>query len=514
MRSSPRAFTLIAIAAIGCFATRAASQSLAGWTTHDDVKGFSMSTPPGWSFVSDGQAGRIVVQGPTGERVVVWPASIQQPLDARHAAALVQQMARQVDAQMSWGTAAATTGAVRTIAQGPQRSGAAVMTWSSSANRTSVLFYCVEAPANSYRAQTETFAAILRSFRTTPASPTAPVGRSGAGANASGPLTFTTWHEPRENAYTIAVPQGWQAVGGIYHLAASDVRTSVVMASPDGQIRVRFGDSNLGSFTQPSQMLARAGLREGMYYGIGDGSKMLIWRYLAGPQAAQFYAQTYLAKECSGLTVSSSNPRPDVARVWAPEARGGTPNAQLTAGEVTFRCSMKGSAVNGKFVAATVLPFPQGGLWYFYRLYGYLAAQGREQDAERAADAAAQSFRINPQWQAQQQQMANAAVATDNARSQQIRQQSMQAIEKDQQETSNIIMNGWEQRNQIQDEVSRRQENAILGTLDVVDPQTGERYKIDNYSDYHWMNNSGVIAGNNTGDTPGPDWRELVTLPY
>jgi len=122
-------------------------------------------------------------------------------------------------------------------------------------------------------------------------------------------------------------------------------------------------------------------------------------------------------------------------------------------------------------------------------------------------------LRINPQWQAQQRQIANAAVAADNARSQQIRQQAMQAIQRDQQETSDIIMKGWERRNQVYDEISRRRENAILGTLDVVDPETGRSYKIDNYSDYHWMNNSGVIAGNNTGDAPGPDWHELVTLP-
>jgi hypothetical protein len=124
-----------------------------------------------------------------------------------------------------------------------------------------------------------------------------------------------------------------------------------------------------------------------------------------------------------------------------------------------------------------------------------------------------QSFRVNPQWQAQQQQIAGAAVAADNARSQQIRARAMQAIQEDQRQTSDIIMKGWEQRSQVYDEISRRRENAILGTLDVVDPESGARYKVDNYSDYHWMNNEGYIGGNNTGSSPGPDWRELITLP-
>src|SRR5215469_18828253 len=113
MRPSLAALTLLGVAAIASFATRAAAQSLAGWTTHNDVKGFSMSTPPGWDFAPDTRAGRIVVQGPKGEQVVA-----------------------------------------------------------------------------------------------------------------------------RENAYSISVPQGWQTVGGLYHLSATDIRSGgIVVASPDGQIR-------------------------------------------------------------------------------------------------------------------------------------------------------------------------------------------------------------------------------------------------------------------------------------
>jgi hypothetical protein len=287
------------------------------------------------------------------------------------------------------------------------------------------------------------------------------------------------------------------------------------MASPDGQMRVRVGDSNLGTFIEPTQMMAYAGMREGTYYRLGDGSQLLIKRYLNGQQAAQEYAQSLVSKECSGLQVTSNNARPEVASAYGPKARAeGMPNAELTAGDVSFNCSMGGTAVHGKFVLATVLPFPRGsGLWYVYRLYGYLAAPGLEQDAERVAEQGVESIRINPQWQAQQQQIAGAAVAADNARSQQFRQQVQQQIAKDQQQTSDMIMKGWEQRNQVYDEIDRRRENAILGTLDVIDPETGRSYKVSNYSDYHWMNNSGVIGGNNTGDAPGPDWHQLITLP-
>jgi hypothetical protein len=484
----------------------------AGWITHNDPRGFAMDAPPGWTFSSDVRQGRVLVQGVQGEQVVVWPASIPQTLDARGASELVQQLAQQVDAQMPWGTAAATAGAVRAFAKGPQRSGAAIMTWSSGPNGTSVLFYCVEAPAAVYRSQADTFAAILGSFRVV--KDTVPTAAA-SGTLASGAIAYVNWTEPHENAFSMSVPQGWQIVGGSYRLTATDIRVGVLMASPDGQIRVALGDSSLGTFIEPNPMMAYAGLREGMNYGLGDGSQLLIQRYVPGQEFARNYAQSNVARQCSGIQIVSNNARPDLAATFLPTARSeGMPNPRLSAGDVTFTCTINCVKLRGMFVTATVMPVPgQASLWYVYRLYGYLVSPEREQDAQKVTQQAVQSLKVNPAWQAQQQQIANAAVAADNARSQQIRARAMQAIQNDQRQTSDMIMKGWEQRSQVYDEIARKRENAILGTLDVVDPQTGRQYKVSNYSDYHWMNNEGIIAGNNTGSSPGMDWHALVTLP-
>ena len=37
--------------------------------------------------------------------------------------------------------------------------------------------------------------------------------------------------------------------------------------------------------------------------------------------------------------------------------------------------------------------------------------------------------------------------------------------------------------------------------------------KVDNYSDYHWISNEERIAGTKTYDSPGSDYREMLTLP-
>lgn len=127
---------------------------------------------------------------------------------------------------------------------------------------------------------------------------------------------------------------------------------------------------------------------------------------------------------------------------------------------------------------------------------------------------ALRSMKFNPQWEAQQRGIANAAVQQDNIRSQQIRSRAQQAIAEDQRQTSQTIMKGWEQRQKVYDEISRRRENAILGTLDVIDPQTGTRYKVSNFGDYHYMSNEGYIYSTNSPNSPGPNLREMITLPY
>jgi hypothetical protein len=84
----------------------------------------------------------------------------------------------------------------------------------------------------------------------------------------------------------------------------------------------------------------------------------------------------------------------------------------------------------------------------------------------------------------------------------------------DQRQTSETIMKGWEQRQKVYEEISRRRENAILGTLDVIDPQTGIQYKVSNFGDYHYMSNEGYIYSTNSPNAPAPNLREMITLPW
>ncbi len=303
--------------------------------------------------------------------------------------------------------------------------------------------------------------------------------------------------------------------GGAHRLSASDVRNSVTMDSPDGQMRVFIGDANIGGFTEPTQMLAYSGLREGGVMPLNDGTRLEIRRFMTGAHLARTYVQSRLFSQRSGVQVESGGDRQDLTAAFTQAAREeGMTGARIASGEVAFNCTGKNGPLHGHIFAATAAPFPgKAPLWFVYRHYGYLATPQRQQAAESIAQQVMQSWRIEPQWRARQQQISNSAIAADNARSQQIQTHALQSIQENQRQTSDVIVKGYQQRSQTMDEVARRRENSILGTTDVVDPVSGSQYKIDSYSDYHWMNNQDAITGNSTGENPGNGWHELVTLP-
>jgi hypothetical protein len=514
MKPAP-ANCILATICIAAFLGMAPGRAATGWTTHNDPSGFSVETPEDWRVARDGASGKIVIQGQHGERTVIWPMYLErQQLDARGAGAMLQKLASGVDSQLPWGAPESGSNIVRVIAKSTQRNAAAMLSWAVGAEGTSVFLYCVEAPPDVYRNSADAFVRVLRSFHIVQ-DPS--MNNAGAAANASGAaaLNFVAWNDPREGAFTVGVPRGWQVVGGAYRLTATDVRYGLNMVSPDGQVRVRVSDPNIPVYTQPTQMLAMAGLREGGMYMVGDGTKMEIRRYIPGQQYAYSYVDAVVRPLCSELRITANNARPDLAATFTQVARNeGASSAQLTGGDAVFTCIINGEVMQGKCIAVTALLAPgQSPLWAVYRLYGYIAAAGRVDDAVKVVTEAVTSWKFNPQWEAQQRNTANAAVQQDNMRSQQIQRRALAAIAEDQRQTSEIITKGWEQRQKVYDEISRKRSNAILGTLDVVDPESGRSYKVSNYGDYHYMSNDNYILGTNSANSPGPGFRELITLP-
>jgi hypothetical protein len=486
----------------------------AGWTTHTDPMGFAVQTPIGWQITTVPRFGRIFMQGQQGEQVVIWPMFLDQVrVNAAGAAIVVRQLARTLDPQMPWGAAEVSEGCARVIGRGPQQSGVTMIRWASSPAGTTLFVYGLEAPAATYASSAETFAGILTSFRITGSRQAAAEGGAPATAAAAGSPSFVRWTDPREGAFSISVPAGWKVTGGAYRLSATDVRPSVAMLSPDG-IRISFSDPNIGTFTQPTQMLSYAGLGEGATTSIGDGTILQIRSFLSGQQFAREYVERSLPPVCGAVSVTASNDRDDLRGGYAQQAEAEEiTGGQLSVGDVTFTCAPGGRSLTGYYVAVTMIPLPgRSPLWYVYRLFGYLAPSERQQEAATIGDQVVRSWQVNPEWTAREKQIAAEAVQQDNLRSQQIRSRALAAIAEDLRQTTEIVTSGYWARQKVYDEISRKRENAILGTVDVVDPASGRQYKIEYNSDYHWMDDQGNIAGTLTATSPGVGWRKLIDL--
>ncbi len=495
-------------------ATTVMSASAPQWVSHRDPMGFSISVPRDWNVHADAQAGRVNIQGPRGQQAVIWPMFIpRQQLDARAAGTVVSQLARRVNAKMAWGTPKLTGDTARVFARG-DTSGAAFMRWAATPEGTAIYLFCVTAPASLYPGSVETFAAILKSFQVL-AEPAPSVPLSTKAAPAAEPVAWVRWTDPRESAFSASVPQGWNVSGGAFRQSATDIRQSLILIAPDRQIRIAVGDPNIGAFTEPNGMYGWAGMREGSYTSLGDGSRLQIRRFAPAPAFVREYIASVVSRECGQPRVLSENDRADLAASAVQRARGqGAPNPRATAAGVSFACSWNGREARGYYAAATILPFPgRSGIWYVEALYGYVGAAERQPQADDISRHVLNSMGINAQWKQREDQIAGSAVQQDNARSAEIQARARQAIADNQRQTSDAIVKGYEARSKVYDEISRKRENAILGTVDVVDPSSGKQYKIDNYSDYHWMNNQGVIAGTKTETSPGVDWREMITLP-
>jgi hypothetical protein len=476
----------------GCGSNQAGrGQSAGGWVAHKSA-GYSLETPRGWNVRSEAKTGRLEIQGAAGEQVVVWPVFIPASLDAASAPAVLHKLAGSVWTEARWEAAQAQGAtAVRARGRAADRLALSALTWVASPRGSAAYFYGLAAPEPSYRLLEDTFARILVSVRIT-GTP------SGGGQPA---LTWVRWQEPREGAFTLEVPSGWNTTGGLFRFASVDTRSAFHVSSPDGQIHISGGDAEIPPFTVLTPTLATSGFREGSWYSPGYGLNMMVRRYLPGLVFAREYVASKAARSCAELAFTDSRERPDAVQalnaLYAQSASYVV--STLTAGEVAFTCRQDSQPMSGYYFSGTKLNQSPGvAQWYVDYLYGFLAAAPRAAEAQSVLQHAIGSFQINPQWAAMQQ-----GIAADTSR---IVSRTGEAI-------SNIISDTYWRRQGVMDELSRRRSNATLGVEDVIDPASGRQIKIESGSDYYWIDHRGSIVGTQTDTRPNLDFRQLVRLP-
>src|SRR6201987_4675171 len=88
-----------------------------------------------------------------------------------------------------------------------------------------------------------------------------------------------SWRDPREGAFTLSVPQGWQVSGGAMRRSAVDITHVIRAGTPEGRVQIFINDADIVAHEVPNQLTAMTGLREGQMNKGAWGGPARLERY-------------------------------------------------------------------------------------------------------------------------------------------------------------------------------------------------------------------------------------------
>jgi hypothetical protein len=335
-------------------------------------------------------------------------------------------------------------------------------------------------------------------------------------------VIFTTWRDPREGAFTLSVPDGWQVNGGAMRRSAVDIAHVVHASTPDGRVEIFLNDADIVPREVPNQLTAMTGSREGQITKGAWGGPVLLERYRNGPQFAEDYVRR---KICPQAQFTGGGELPNETRQMnaqvVPYGRSMGSNAGSSVGEVYFRCGSDLGYVTATSIYAAPLSGQGVTMWFIMQICGFAVKKSVDATfAMYVLHTMTSSFRLDPQWEARSEREAQALTSSvtqmQHAMAASLAQQ---AASRAGQERSSVVhgnnidvMSGWEARNKVRDAAAERNTEARRGVTTTEDPVWGSRTVSNDYNHY-WTRADGSIVGTAT-DTP-PDynnqWRMMTT---
>lgn len=312
-------------------------------------------------------------------------------------------------------------------------------------------------------------------------------------------MVWTTFQDPFERAFSVDVPKGWTAKGGLFRLGYSDQRPMVDLRSPDGRISVRLGDVSIPAYANPAQFHQR----EGETYDLGAQAQMIVAKYRSGPQFAILYSHARFADACKDPQTDLSDSDFALPDYLPME----TAPKQSSAGEVAYRCGSKGDTTVA-FVYAKTMAF--GDLWLVPTLGSCSSPSDRAALARNVLRHAALSFHVNPEWLAYQKRMDAAGLEYQRMR-QQRRMNELQAQVQQfesQMRAMQSQVNAFERHQAANAAQVEGFTNALVGVTPTTDPLTGENRTVwTGTKNNYWVNGVGQVV--NATNAPAPGWRQL-----
>jgi hypothetical protein len=335
-------------------------------------------------------------------------------------------------------------------------------------------------------------------------------------------VMFTTWRDPREGAFTLSVPQGWQVSGGAMRRSAVDITHVVRAGTSDGRVQIFINDADIVPHEVPNQLTAAAGFREGQMTKGAWGGPVLLERYHNGSQ----FAQEYIRKRiCPQAEFTGGGELPNETQEMnaqvVPYGRSMGSNAGSSVGEVYFRCGSDLDYVTATSVYTAPLTGQGVTMWFIYQISGFAVKKSVDATfAMYVLHTMTASFRFDPEWESRSEREAQALTSSvTNMQRAMAASLAQQSASRAAQERSSVVhgnnidvMSGWEARNKVHDATMERDSEVRRGVTTTEDPVWGSRTVSNNYNRY-WTRADGSIVGTAT-DTP-PDynnqWRMMTT---
>lgn len=311
---------------------------------------------------------------------------------------------------------------------------------------------------------------------------------------------FVRMTDPKENAFSVMMPKGWQAQVSLERPQEDAVRPCGMAMSPDGASRIFFGDPSLPTFLTPNSQVA----------AIAQMSKMYaVSNLMTAEQFARDYIQRVYGQQ-SRPQISQVRPDQELLQIMRSRVAASGFNPQIDVAVATFTFNYQGTQVKGELntIVASMQDF------WVADVAGFTSTANNVSNLSGMLRTVVRSYETNPQWQQQQQQKAQQTAANSQAAHQQ-RMQNMQnnfnahqQRMKSNQQAFDAHNQSWNQQQQINDQSHQNFTNYIKDENTITNG--GYESQVQSGYNYYWVDQtSGQYIGTNTADNPDPSKYQL-----
>lgn len=314
------------------------------------------------------------------------------------------------------------------------------------------------------------------------------------------PGNFVRMTDPKENAFSVLMPKGWQAQVSLERPEPDAVRPCGMATSPDGATRVFFGDPAMPIFFTPNSPQA----------SIAHMSKMYaVSQQMSAEQFAKDYIQRAYGQQ-SRPQISQVRSDADLLQIMKQRAVEYGMNPQIDVAVATFSFNYQGTQVRGEL---STIVLAMEGFWVA-DIAGFTSTASNVTPLSGMVRTMIRSYESNPQWRQKEQQKAQQAMANSQASHQQrmqMRQQSFNAHQqrmKSNQQAFDARNQAWSQQQNMNDQ----SHNQFLNYIKDENTVTNGTYQsqVQSGYNYYWMDQTtGQYIGTNTADNPDPSKYQL-----